>query len=334
MTKFFAFISLGFLLLLSSCGGGDTFRINGEVEGLGTRSLKFYYYDGDRLKTGMATALDGKFQYEGRASRPVLITISTNQGQLIGHLMAENGDAIKVKYFADKPMLMEISGNGQSEKYASFVKDNYELVAAGASDSLDVALEKFLNDNPRNLASAMAMVIHYNIKEKPMRADSILGTLEPKFRPNQISAGFMAMVPRFAADSVNVIEPMTLYSAGDSMTTITPTDYARSLIIFYNNRDFYTDSICTVLEELESGKDDERTAILNVSLAYDTLAWKKPMREKPVAGLDLWMPGSISSPALQQFNLNAIPTVMVLDSVGSVIYKGDSFDQAMEQLGK
>lgn len=118
------------------------------------------------------------------------------------------------------------------------------------------------------------------------------------------------------------------------MTTITPTDYARSLIIFYNNRDFYTDSICTVLEELESGKDDERTAILNVSLAYDTLAWKKPMREKPVAGLDLWMPGSISSPALQQFNLNAIPTVMVLDSVGSVIYKGDSFDQAMEQLGK
>lgn len=332
MNKFLAILSLALTIALAGCGGGDTFRINGEVEGLGTRSLKFYYYDGDRLKTGISTALDGKFQYEGRATKPVLITISTNQGIPIGHLMAENGDAINVKFFADRPMLMEISGNDPSANYAAFLKDNYQLVKNGPSDSLDLAVEKFISDNPKDLAAAMALVLHYNLKEKPVQADSLLSTLDPKAHPAQIAAGFTAMLPRLMNDSITPIEPVRMFTTGDSMTTVDPAAHSRTLLIFYASRDFYTPAVCDSLESLRKAKKEKELAILNISMARDTVAWKQPLKDTPAKGKELWMPGSVSSPAMAQFRLNALPTVMVVDSTGTVTYRGNSFDNALEYL--
>ncbi|MBD5246386.1 MAG: DUF4369 domain-containing protein [Barnesiella sp.] len=331
MKTFFAIMAVAVSVMLSACGGSESFRINGEVEGMGTRSLKFYYYDGDRLKTGMATALDGKFQYEGRASSPVLISVSTNQGTPIGHLVAENGDAITVKFFSSKPMLMEVSGNQASEKYASFIKDNYDLVAAGTSDSLDMVIEKFVSDNPKNLASAVTMALHYNLREKSLRADSLLNTLDAKARPSQVTAGFTAMMGRQAADTIKVIEPFRLYNTADSMTTVDPAKYDATLILFYDNRSFFTEAVRDSLRKIDAGKKPE-VAILNVSLAADTAAWKKPLSQTDVKGKELWIPGSVSAPSLQQFSLETVPTVVLLDSLGTVIYKGDSFDNALKNL--
>lgn len=321
--------SLLLTLLLAACGGGDTFRINGEVDGLGTRSLKFYYYDGDRLKTGMATALDGKFQYEGKAGRPVVIYVATAQGIPVGNMIVENGDAINVKFFADKPGLLEISGNSAAEKYAAFVRENYPLVAAGASDSLDMAVEKFIAANQRNIASAAVLSLHYDIARKPAAADSLLHTIEAKYRPGYITAGYTAMIPRFAADSIAaVIEPVSLYSAADTLMTVDPAASHRSLFIFYDSRALYTATMRDSLDRLRQ----RDIAILNVSLARDTAAWKAQLRDIPVKGTDLWMPGSVSAPALCRFNLNTLPAYAVVDSAGNILYKGDSFDNALKTL--
>ena len=331
MKTFFAILSVVATLLLSACGGGDTFRINGEVEGMGTRSLKLYYYDGDRLKTGMATALDGKFQYEGRASRPVLIAVSTNQGTPIGYLMAENGDAITVKFFSGRPVMMEVSGNAASEKYASFVKENYNLVAAGASDSLNMAVEKFMAGNNRDMASAMVLALHYDLKNCPPRADSLLASLDPKARPSQITAGYTAMLQRAVTDTINLIKPLQMYTPGDSMTTVNPANYDATLIMFYDNRDFFTAAVKDSLNSIAADRK-QKVAILNVSLAVDTAKWKKPLADSDIKGKELWMPGSVSSPALRQFGLEEVPAVVLLDSLGTVIYKGNSFDNAIKTL--
>ncbi|MDE7154094.1 MAG: DUF4369 domain-containing protein [Muribaculaceae bacterium] len=328
MNKILTIASLILTLALSACGGGDTFRINGEVEGLGTRSLKFYYYDGDRLKTGMATALDGKFQYEGKAGKPVIVHLATAQGIPVGNMIVENGDAINVKFFSDKPGLMEISGNSAAEKYASFLKENYPLVAAGPSGSLDIAVEKFIAANPRNIASAVVLSLHYDIARKPAAADSLLKTLDTKFRPGQLTAGYTAIIPRFTADSLTVIQPVRLYSAADSMTTVDPAASPLTLFIFYDSRALFD----TAMRDSLSRLHDHNVAIINISLARDTAIWKEQLRDKPAKGTDLWMPGAVSAPALRQFNLNTLPAFAVVDSVGTLLYKGDSFDNALEPV--
>ncbi|MEE0979987.1 MAG: DUF4369 domain-containing protein [Muribaculaceae bacterium] len=328
ISRYITALTLTLSLLLASCGGADTFRINGEVEGLGTRSLKFYYYDGERLKTGMATALDGKFQYEGTARRPVLISISTNQGVPIGHLMVENGDAVNVKFFADRPLLMEVKGNDVSGKYASFLKDNYDLIMAGPSDSLDAAVEKFVTSNHNNMSAVMALQLHYNLREKGARADSLLNAIDQESRPSQLTAGYMAMLRRMAGDTIMAIEPLRLFTTGDSLTTVDPGDHSFTLFVFYDDRSYFTDDVKEQIAGFMT-RDDSSTQVLNVSLSSDTAEWKQPMKENPVKGLELWIPGSVSSPALERFNLNVVPTVVMVDSTGTVLYTGPSVENAI-----
>lgn len=326
-----------FLLLMTaivvSCGSDDSFRITGEVDGLGTRNLRFYYYDGRELKVGMASAIDGKFNFIGNSKKPAILTISTAQRNILGRIVVENGDAIELKLNASDPFAMEVSGNKTSSEYASFLSDNKSVLASQNPVKINELIEKTVNDKNSRMSTTMAFLLHYEFRDNPRHADSILNLIKPDARPNQFVAGYRSLLERMGNETLSdKIGPLTMYCSDDSMTTFNPAKSKKSLLVFTRGTRARLDSINAAVDSVAPKKNDNNLSVVNISLDTDTNTWKKSLSEAPARGLNLWMPGAVSSSQIRKLNIDRVPAFIVVDSSGTRLYQGESMKKAIDTL--
>lgn len=318
-------ISLFVALLFTSCGNSDTFRVNGTIEGLGTRNLKFYYFNGSALQIGVASAINDNFTFEGRTEKPALITIITNQTVVIGHLIAQNGDDIECKFSVSDPYKIEIDGNDDAECLARFITDNQTLLLHDNSDDINAAIESEIARGEKNLLAAALFAIYYDSNRNPVRADSVLLSINEEYRPAQIVEGYTSMLLRFESDAKETaVMPMSLYCKDDSLTTFSPKDSNLSLLFFHDAEEMRKDSVKNAIDSLGKKYAAKKLAILNIGLQKDTAEWKKSIADAPLSGKELWTAGAVASPQIRKLNIQRLPLFILCDSVGSQKYRGTS----------
>ena len=81
--------------MLWACGDDDRFRVEGGVDGLGTRGLQLMYESGNGLHTETIQAIDGKFSAEGASKDYTLAHLTTTDGRLIARMLVRNGHTLK-----------------------------------------------------------------------------------------------------------------------------------------------------------------------------------------------------------------------------------------------
>lgn len=318
-------------LLTAACGSDDTFMVNAEIEGLGTRNMRFYYYDGRALQTGMAAALDGKFTYHGRTKSPAIFTIATAQRDVIGHIIVRNGDAIDLKLNSSDPTRMEVKGNKDAQQYAEFLKENAVALTAGNPAKLNEAVEKYVTSNRGRLAATAALLLHYDFRLDPAMADSLLGMIDEKARPVPFVTGYRSMLERAAMETeAEPVAPLTLFCDDDSLTTVSPSDAARTLMVFTDGPSARLDSVNAAIDAVAPEKNDSRRAVLNIALDRDTTHWKQGLKAAPSRGRNLWAPGSVSSARISRLGITRLPAFIVVDSLGNKLYQGTSVTRAVK----
>lgn len=316
--------------LLTACGNSDSFSISGEIEGLGTRNLRFYYHDGNSVKVGLASALDSKFRFEGHSKHPAVVTITTGQHNVLGTVVAGNGDDIMLTLSARDPFKMKADGNRTTKELAEFMTVNSEVLASGNSQKINEAVENYVGRFPKRQTSTLLMLTFYDATHDPARADSIIQSIDPKARPNNFVAGYRDQLQRASAlNEPEAIRPVTLYCEKDSLTTIDPKRNRLTLFTFINGTEALEDSIVEQLKTIEKNK---KVKIVNVFLDRDTTTWKSNLRNTTPPGLNTWVTGSTSSPRISQFGLRHIPAFVVVDSTSTLLYNGTSLSAAAQLL--
>lgn len=324
-------IPLIIAIFLSSCGSDDFYTVEGQIQGIGTRNLRLYYYDDNGLKVGVISALDGRFTFRGNAKETTLLSIATNQRGLITTVAVKNGDYIKLEYTINEPWTLKAEGNSINDALTSFVHKNEAAFKSGKPAEINAAVEKYALSEPEDITTAVITALYYNSALNPEGYMDITEKLPEDILDENVIRGYLLTLNRVEKEKLaKKVTPMTFFCDADSLTTFSPADYPKGTLIVINDRGIiWQDSLNRLVDKLPDG-----TGILNISLQQDTALWHAALRTAPPArAVNVWTPGFTSSPRLTPLSpITSLPEFVAVSPDGTKLYQGPSATEAVKKL--
>lgn len=324
-------LALTALVTANSCGSNDHYTVEGTIQGLGTRNLRFYYYDENGLKVGVMSALDGKFTFSGSAKKQTLLSIATNQRGIITTIAVKNGDYVKLSYTLNEPWTLRADGNSINSALTSFAQDNADALRTGNPAVINAAVEKYVSSNAGNDAAPVIAALFYDNGADPDGANRLIESIPQEKRDSELVSGYLLSVARQTQEQrAQNIAPIVLYTTGDSLMTFSPGKYTDgTLVTLTDNSKVWKDSLNRLMASLP-----EKVQVLNINLEGDTAAWMTSLRDNPSQrGINTWIPGSVASPRLVMLApINSLPEFVAVDNTGRRLYQGPSLSAAINTL--
>jgi len=331
MKKIYAVI-FSVVVLMSSCGGGDSFTVIATVDGLGTQNVRAVYRSEDKVNVVMSMALDGKLQFAGVSEEPVLIDIYTGSRALIGHVIARNGETVEVTYKLNEPGVMTAKGDKMSEQLAEFVVSNADVLNSGNRESVNNAVVNFIDRNRNEAVAQYILMSFFDPSVDTAMADSIISMIIPKSRRSADLLSAFRETLSAGADTLKKFEPVKLYTDGDSITTVAAHGAKGVLLAVYGvSDDEPHDSLLKRLNVLHDSLG-ARVRVVELSVVDDTAEWKAQTGDIKPRYTRCWMPGGVSAPALKNIAIRRIPWYIAADSTGRVLYSGSMLNDAVTKL--
>ena len=314
------------LCLLAACSDTEQFRVNGTIAGKPNLNLRVAYWADGAFHQQITAARNGEFEFFASASQPAMVEIFDYEYRPLARLYAANGETFTVEVDRDKPYSAVVEGNVVSERWSAFTRDNADVLAAGG-DGADSIVAQYVAAHPDDVVSTLLLVTLYDASRRPLRADSLLGLIDPKARPSALTDGFNLLLRRtLGADT---LAELRYADRRDSVATFRAADSRLSLIVFDRAGDFRRDSVIPALERL--AKRHKNLRLLEIDLepygsalkAYgsDTLAW-------PVGRV----PGGLGADALQRAGVHSDPTFLLVDTAGHALYRGPYLRPALDSI--
>ena len=200
---------------MSSCGGGSSFTVKGEVEGLGSEEVEMYYTGaGGAIQHVTARAdADGSFTLHGDAPDTVLIEIFRSSGAPLAQAVATNGQTVKLSMKLDDPRSIEMRGNDAVEAMSAFLR------ACAGSPRLNDSVAAFVSRNADNCASMALLLTAFDAEREPERADSLFNLIGPKGRLLSLSAAYKRQLGGAVGWRSDImLRPISMVGERDSLT--------------------------------------------------------------------------------------------------------------------
>lgn len=314
-------------ILLTACGGGDTFRVTGEIPDLGTQNLNIVYYGDGAFRNIRSPLVDGKFMFDGKSRDLTAVYIFSSRYSLLGIVVAQNGDNISARFDINNPSQTVIKGNKPSELLSQWLSSNAELLASGESGAINASVKAFVEKNRTNIASTVLLMNYYNTTENFESADSLLKIIENKARPSYLAEGWINML-ELAADSstVTLSQGLEFFTIEDSLMSLPVSGKTLFLYLPSNNlRDSRTD--VKLKERYDYVKKDSlKVGVFEIDRAVtDTAQWKKTVRNDSLPWPRIWHPFNYLKLPLQQES-----SFLVADTAGNIIYNGSDMFAAFK----
>ncbi len=323
-----------FLLTATACGNDDSFTVHATVEGLGTQNVRIFYRDGDRVVNQQAMALDGKFSFAGVAKNPVLAEIYTGSRALLGAVVVKNGDNLEVTMKLNEPATISIKGNKVSEELARFNTQHSEIINSRDFAVINAAVAEYVNKNPDNPASYYLMLTLFTPSLDNVLADSLMRSLNPKNLPQRSLVEAFTSTLISPADTLTAIDSLSFYDmTADSIAKLRFPG-PKGLLLAMVGADTPgapRDTVTQYFNRLEK-KLGSKVNIIELSLLEDTAASRKAVENIKVAYTRGWMPAGLASPALDHVRPAQIPWFLVADTLGTILYSGATFQEAVDKL--
>ena len=316
------------IMFLCACGGGETFKITGEIEGIGTQNLNVVYYADDAIRSARTTAVDGKFIFEGSSREWTLLYLFTNSHSLIGIIPIKNGDNVEAHYNIDNLAETELKGNKSAQQLAKWLKKEDSLFLSDDTDARNNAVRKFVEENKNDIVATIVLTNYYNAKENPSQADSLYKIIDSKVRMRYITDGWIDRVLRAVAmDEWRLPRPMYFMDQNDSLTDISTLGSTLLLYFSPKQRDVAIDEV--IRDRLYPRLSDTLTVNLFEIDRYitDPSQWKTKSDADTIRKWKkLWHPFNS-----QRFPVNDDVSFIVIDTAGRIIYSGSDIEKVLEK---
>lgn len=322
-------------LLLMGCSKKKAFIVQGEIEGIGAQLVNATYFAGGGLKRVTASASANKFRLHGESNRPTLVTLTLSDGTLLATLVVENGDKITLRGNIAKPYEIEVSGNSDSEKIASWVKENATALESRNVQAINRSLAKWVGDNRSSKAATALMVTYFCTPGYEHTADSLMTLLSQGARSQEIVQNFTAsLAMQLGEAESSTIAPMSLYDVTDSVINVTPHSHKATLLCFMSENRVARDSVVPRIKELKNRHGLQKLEVVEISSAADSAAWRQSLAGDTVNWRRTWAPATVASTTLRHLGIPRYPFFIVADSAGTQIYRGASISGAVAAVNK
>jgi hypothetical protein len=312
----------------TSCDNDNEFTIRGKIKDDPTFNLRIVYYNHGTLNRAIIASQEGKFEFHGNATRPTIVEIYDNDYRLIGRAYAVNGETIDCELDRSNPCNITLSGNKVVEEWSKFLRNNAEtLRTPGANANRLIA--NYIGNHKNDIVSALLLVTAYDASENALEADSLMSSIAPEARPNDIVEGYNYMLQRMVTANANgKVMPIAYLDDNDSLQMFNPKRAKLSLLALSDIESGRNDSIVPALRRMSKLASRDKLRIVDLSMDRDTLTWRRSLRNDSAKWSQGWAAGAIAAPGIDRLGVPRIPYFIVCDSAGKQIYRGNSIVRA------
>lgn len=326
-----------YLLLLAitciSCGGGEEFIVDGKIEGYGTRNMNVIYNDGDATNNKIVTVIDGKFFFQGSSSKPILVSLFSGEGKILGNFIAQNGDALDCQISPESMYKNKIEGNDYSSELTDFFNKNQDILMSDNMSHRNEVIENYILSHTDNMVSTILLTTEFYTPGNEQKADSLLSLIKKEAKPSYLIEGYKSLLTQNnSSENDNKVPNITLFTSTDSIYKFIPEKYSRSLLCFTESGVKNGDSIISPLKRLKNGVKSLK--IVDISLANDSTQWKKAIKRDTMEWIQCWIPGKTQAKGVEKLQITRLPYFIVADSLGNSIYIGTSISEAEKAINK
>ncbi len=323
------------LLFLTACDDDTEFRIEGTVEGLGTRNIVMTYVADRNVRTDGLVAIDGKFILIGASKNYTIVELSTAQHQLIGRLMIKNGQTVKCEYDLDDFYAQKVTGNKPSEQWSKFLRENADSLRSGDHRLNNRLVADYVASHKNDILSSALMLTQFYAVDHESQADSIFATIEPDARPESLVDNYRLILSRLNSASFHGrLRTFTLANLRDTTERYYSGRSSYTLFYFSGQGNERRDTIYPILRELNDSISNRWIRVFEVSMAQDTSTWKRIARQDTVDWPRVWVPGGVANTNFDDLDIPRLPYYILSDSVGEAVYRGGSVKTASDTLAR
>jgi hypothetical protein len=319
--------------MLWACGDSDRFRIEGVVDGLGTRGLQLIYVNGNSIATDDTHAIDGKFVVEGSSKEYTLAHLLTANGKVIASVLVRNGQTLKVVFDVENPYNIQVKGCKPSEELAKFLRDNGDVLGGNDREAANRLIIDYVSRHKKDIQSSALMLTQFYGEDNESRADSVFALISPEARPDALVSGYRLAVSRLNTVVLEEkVRSFNLYSAKGESENFFPGRTSYSLIYFSGLPGERRDTVCPIMKRLVDSLPTRRIQVIEVNMAADTTEWKRNWRADTTAWAQVWVPGGVANPTFTALNIPRLPYWILCDSMGAQVYRGSRPSIAVDSL--
>lgn len=318
--------SVLFLLLIVGCSN-DNFKIEGALSDAGKQTLRGVYVNEAGVQTVYAVVENGRFMFEGVSSNPTIFYLYNPQNKLITKVMMKNGDGLKMRGTINHNYLIEMKGSDENEDWNNFRRENHLLYQEGKTKELDKKIEEYIESNGKKTASLLLLLNDYSQLDDSKRVYDLLNKIDEKARPASILNYYSEMNSSLSPTGENrkKYHSFMLYNENDSLEKFVPLRNNMTVLCFWENEDNSRTAIVNELDTLYTdfgGKN--KLEIADIMLDSDTARWKRNLRREKTEWKHYWAVGGLMNKSINDLMIKSTPEFMILDSIGTPIYRGDS----------
>lgn len=309
--------------LLAACSS-DSFKVDGDIANLdGTAIRVIFQGDSDVVDEQINVDKKGHFSFTGTTAQPALVCILDNKGETMATVVAVNGDHLKLKGDAGKPMGIKVKGNKVNEEWQLFRDEHAAFYTDQNPSRLNAAIEKYVREHPGDLLSTVLLVADYSDYSDGDKIDKMFKSIDIKVRPESLTRAIAGNKGK-KKGSLPRLMTLNLIKHGAGFEEIKLTDRVVILALWANpqpNRQELATKMRNIIESSVS-----KINIIDILTESDTLKW-----HKTIAGEDwphYWAPGGPLEQGIQLLGVTTMPWFAVTDSTGLVVYSGPSLDDA------
>ncbi len=319
------------LMVLTSCGKKKYFVVEGELENLGAQIVMMTYYADGGIKRESVSAVDGKFTIKGESVEPTLCLIEVS-GVQIANVVAQNGEKIMMKGDVSDPYNLKLSGNGTTKDINAFVRENADVLVAGNAREVNGRLAEFVGKHRNEMSSVALMVSYFNTPGYEVMADSLLSIIKPEVRTASLMQNFGAVLAtQLTKHAAREVVPMSLYLRKDTIISYSPSGSSYSIMAFLGDSKPMRDSVTPMLRDM-SKMPSRRLQVVEVSMAADSVAWKRSTATDSAEWHQAWAPGTVAGVELHKLSVPRIPFFILVDSAGTQVLRSSSVKAVRSEI--
>ena len=337
MVSITRYIFLFSLAILTACGKNE-FNLEFDLATDVTDNYNVTYYatdyEGGATVQAVASVREGKCELKGVTRKPTLVYITTRKSILPLVVYAEKGNKIKISGESKEPLDWRVEGNVINDSLSDWRLQNREIWNECLPDSVNNAVEKYVELNDDNAVSTILMLCYFDRKENERKYNELMGSLEGEAKNPE----WLKIIGR--SDQVNHIysfparlESMIMKSINKGGDTLYLDKKNPIFMIFWETGSSDRKNIIDSIKVLEKEFPDSSRIIADVCLDVDSVAWKNAMRKDSLFKdmKRFWAPTGVTDRTIMKMKVDAVPYFIVFDKEGVQSYRGKEISDAMTE---
>lgn len=314
--------------ILMGCSN-ENFRIVGELPDAKEQSLSAIYVNEAGVQSVKIPIVEGRFELEGLSPNYTVLYLYDGKKNIITKIVLKNGDKIKIKGTLKHRALLDIKGNDVMEDWNKFRKENHLLYSEEDKEKdLDKKIEEYVAENGDKLASLLMLLHDYSNLSDTKRVHDLLNMIHEEKRLANIMKDYADMNAELSEEVTRKkFHSFEFYNEKDSLVTFMPLRSSLSVMYLWESDDDNRKTIVSEMDSLYRKFDDKKLLQLaDVVIDSDTVRWKRMLRREKKEWNHFWAMGGPLNKAISDLKIKSAPVLLVLDSIGQVVYRGDSID--------